>query len=70
MDINQHVLLLELTVLREILPHVLRIAEVEAVQNLVTEDDTIGLQWGAPAYQHRGGVQSTQLQFLWWCGGP
>lgn len=58
------------TVLREILPQVLRLADIATVQYHVAHDDTVRLQWRAPAHQNRGRVQSTQLQLLWRCGGP
>lgn len=58
------------TILSEVFPQVLWLAEVASVQDTVVDNDAIRLQWRAPAHQHRGGVQSTQLQLLRRCGGP
>lgn len=46
----------------------LRLAEVAAEQEPVTDDDAVGFQRRAPAHQHRGRVQRVELQLLWRCG--
>lgn len=45
--------LLLLTILRKVVPHVFGLAHIAAVEDAVADDDTIWLQWGAPAHQHR-----------------
>ena len=55
------------TILRDVFPQVLRLAEVATEQDPVADDDAVRLQRRAPAHQHRGGVQSSQPQLLRRC---